>query len=62
MQVKAPLFFMPHSDAPYQVLCLIPCCFHRMQVKAPLFFMLGAKDRRVPLDDAKQYINALRRV
>lgn len=31
-----------------------------MQVKAPLFFMLGAKDRRVPLDDAKQYINALR--
>jgi hypothetical protein len=33
-----------------------------MQVKAPLFFMLGAKDRRVPLDDAKQYINALRRV
>ena len=26
----------------------------------PLLFMLGAKDRRVPLDDAKQYINALR--
>ncbi|EFN55568.1 hypothetical protein CHLNCDRAFT_134052 [Chlorella variabilis] len=31
------------------------------RVRAPLFFMLGAKDRRVPLDDAKQYINALRR-
>lgn len=25
-----------------------------------MFFMLGAKDRRVPMDDAKQYINALR--
>jgi hypothetical protein len=22
--------------------------------------MLGARDRRVPMDDAKQYINALR--
>ena len=31
------------------------------QVRAPLLFLLGAKDRRVPLDDAKQYINAVRR-
>lgn len=34
---------------------------HVDKVKAPLFFMLGAKDRRVPMDDAKQYINTLRR-
>lgn len=27
---------------------------------APLFFMLGAKDRRVPLQDAQQYLHALR--
>jgi hypothetical protein len=31
-----------------------------LQVRVPLFFMLGAKDRRVPMDDAKQYINAVR--
>ncbi|KAL4436940.1 hypothetical protein ABPG75_004079 [Micractinium tetrahymenae] len=34
---------------------------HVGQVRVPMFFMLGAKDRRVPMDDAKQYINALRR-
>ncbi|KAK9803410.1 hypothetical protein WJX72_008476 [[Myrmecia] bisecta] len=33
---------------------------HARNVKAPMFFMLGAKDRRVPMIDAKQYINALR--
>ena len=36
-----------------------PLCVLR-QVSAPLFFMLGARDRRVPMDDAKQYINAVR--
>ena len=30
------------------------------QVTAPLLFLLGARDRRVPMDDAKQYINAVR--
>jgi hypothetical protein len=34
--------------------------FLLLQVTVPLFFMLGAKDRRVPMDDAKQYINAVR--
>lgn len=37
-----------------------PCCPALPQVRVPMFFMLGAKDRRVPMDDAKQYINALR--
>lgn len=30
------------------------------KVKAPLFFMLGAKDMRVPMQDAKQYLAAFR--
>ena len=32
---------------------------HADHVKAPLFFMLGAKDMRVPMQDAKQYLAAL---
>lgn len=33
---------------------------HVDSVKAPLMFMLGAKDRRVPMQDAKQYLAAIR--
>lgn len=33
---------------------------HVDEVKAPLMFMLGAKDRRVPMQDAKQYLAALK--
>ena len=32
---------------------------HADKVMAPLFFMLGAKDMRVPMQDAKQYLAAL---
>jgi acylaminoacyl-peptidase len=30
------------------------------EVKAPLLFLLGAKDRRVPMDDGKRYAEALK--
>ena len=33
---------------------------HVDEVKAPLFFMLGAKDMRVPMQDAKQYLAAFK--
>ena len=33
---------------------------HIDKVQAPLFFMLGAKDMRVPMQDAKQYLAALK--
>ena len=33
---------------------------HADKVKAPLFFMLGAKDMRVPMQDAKQYLAAFK--
>lgn len=34
---------------------------HVGKVKAPLLMMLGACDRRVPLDDGKRYLDALRK-
>lgn len=40
------------ADHPKSILCA--------QIRVPLFFMLGARDRRVPMDDAKQFINAVR--
>jgi acylaminoacyl-peptidase len=33
---------------------------HLHKVTEPMLFLLGAKDARVPPEDAKQYINALR--
>lgn len=33
---------------------------HVDKVTAPLMFMLGAKDRRVPMQDAKQYLAAVK--
>jgi len=33
---------------------------HVHRVRAPLAFMLGAKDRRVPLEDGRRYIDAVR--
>jgi hypothetical protein len=33
---------------------------HAHKVTAPLAFMLGAKDRRVPLDDGRRYVDAVR--
>jgi len=34
--------------------------FHVDKVKAPTLMMVGAADRRVPLDDGKRYIDALK--
>ena len=33
---------------------------HVDKVSTPLMFMLGAKDRRVPMQDAKQYLAAIK--
>ncbi|GBF91528.1 hypothetical protein Rsub_04268 [Raphidocelis subcapitata] len=33
---------------------------HVAKVRAPLAFMLGAKDRRIPLEDGRRYIDAVR--